>query len=69
MFAGFSGHVNSIYNIISPLKKENVDQYRWPWGHNNYTDAYLKSSWEDVALEVTVSTVKNTDVTCKTHSN
>ena len=35
-------------------------------GYNNYADAYLQSSWEDVAQEVTVSSVKSTDVTCKT---
>ena len=37
-----------------------------PWGYNNYADAYFQSSWEDVALEVTVSSVKSTDVTYKT---
>ena len=57
-----------IQNIIPLLKKnENVDLYPCPWGHNNYVDAYFLSSWEDVSLEVTVSSVKSTDVTCKTH--
>ena len=32
----------------------------------DYADTYLQSSWEDVALEVTVSSVKSTDVTYKT---
>ena len=72
MFAGFSGDGNSIHNITPLLKKEkrkeNVDLYPCPLGHNNYADAYFLSSWEDVALEVTMSYVKSTDVTCKTHS-
>ena len=42
--------------------------YPCPWGYYNYADAYFVSTWEDMALEVTVSAVKNTDVTCKTHS-
>ena len=68
MFTGFSSHGNSIHNIIPLLKKENIDLYPCPWGHNNYMDAYFRSSWEDMALEVTVSSVKSTDITCKTHS-
>ena len=39
-----------------------------PWGYDNYTDVYFQSSWEDMALEVTMSSVKSTDVTYKTHS-
>ena len=35
-------------------------------GYNNYAVAYFQSSWEVVALEVTVSSVKSTDVTYKT---
>ena len=31
------------------------------WGQNNYTGMYLQSSWEDAALEVTMSSVKSTD--------
>ena len=38
-------------------------------GHNNYVDAYFPSSWDDVALEVAVSSVKSMDVTCKTYSS
>ena len=34
-----------------------------------YADAYFKSSWEDVTLEVTMSSAKSVDVTCKTHSS
>ena len=64
----FSGHRNSIYNIIPLLKKENVHLFLCLWGYDNYADAYFQSSWEDVALEVTVSSVKSTDVTYKTHS-
>ena len=30
--------------------------------------AYFQSSWEDMALEVTVFSVKSMDITCKTHS-
>ena len=41
VFAGFSGHGNSIHNILPLLKKENVDLYSCPWGHNNYADAYF----------------------------
>ena len=66
--AGFSGHGNSIHNII-PLRKEKCTLSPCPWGLNNYGDAYFPSSWEDVALEVTVSPVKSTDVTYKTHSS
>ncbi len=36
-----SGHGNSIHNIIPLLKKENVDLYPCPCGHNNYVDAYF----------------------------
>ena len=57
-----------MHNIIPLLKNENVHLYPCPWGYNNYADAYFQSSWEDAALEVVVSSVKNTDVTCKTHS-
>ena len=32
---------NSIPNIIPLPKKENVDLYPCPWGHNNYVDAYF----------------------------
>ena len=63
-----SGHGNSIHNIIPLLKKENVHLFLCSWGYNNYTDVYLQSFWEDVALEVTMSSVKSMDVTCKTHS-
>ena len=66
--AGFSGHGNSIHNITPQLKKENIHLYPCSWDHNNHADAYFLSSWEDVALEVTVSSVKSTDVTCRTHS-
>ena len=59
---GNNGHCNLIYNIILRLKKENVHLFLCPWGYN-YTDVYLQSSWEDMALEVTVSSVKSTDVT------
>ena len=68
MFAGFSAHSNSIHNIIPLLQKENVHLYPCPWGYNNYADVYFQSSWEDVALEVTVSSVESMDVTYKTHS-
>ena len=51
----------------SILHTQNVDLYPFPWSHNNYADVYFQSSCEDVALEVTVSSVKSTDVTCKTH--
>ena len=47
---------NSIYNIIPFLKKENVHLFPCPWGYD-YVDAFVQSSWEDVALVVTVSTV------------
>ena len=63
-FFFFSGHGNSIQNIIPLLKEKKM----CPWAHNNYADAYFQSSWEDVALEVTVSSVKSTDGTCLTHS-
>ena len=63
-----SGHGNSLYNIIPLLKKENVHLFPCPWGYNNYTDTYFQSSWEDVPLEMTVSSVKGKDVTYKTHS-
>ena len=69
VFAGFSGHGNSIHNIIPLLKKKgNVHLYPCPWGYNNYADAYFQSSWEDMVLEVTVSSVKSMYVTGKTHS-
>ena len=60
---------NSQYDSSTQKKKENVHLYPCPWGYNNYADAYFKSSWEDLALEVTMSSVKITDVTCKTHSD
>ena len=47
---------------------QNVDLYPSLGGHDNYADAYFVSSWEDMALDATVSSVKSTDVTCKTHS-
>ena len=61
--------LNSIHNIIPPLKKENIHLYPCPWGYDNYMNAYFQSSWEDMTLEVTVSSVKSTDLTCKTHSD
>ena len=69
VFAGFSGHCNSIHNIFALLKKENVALFPLSWGHNKYADEYFQSSWGDVALEVTVSSVKDTGVTYKTHSS
>ena len=60
--------VNWIHNIIPLPKKENAHLYPCPWHYNNYADVYFQSSWEDVALEVTVSSVKSTDVICKTRS-
>ena len=68
VFTGFSGHGNSIHNIIPLLKKENVHLCLCSWGYNNYTNVYSQSSWEDMALEVSMSSVKSMDVTCKTHS-
>ena len=68
MFSGFSINGNSIYNII-PLLKENVHLYPCPWLWNNYADAYFQSRWEDMALEVTMSSVKSTDATCMIHSS
>ena len=69
VFDGFSGHGISIHNIISLLKKkEKCTSISCPWGYCNYADAYFQSFWEDVTLEVTVSSVKSTNVTCKTHS-
>ena len=47
----------AIYNIILLLKKENVHLFPCPWGHD-YVDAYLQSSWKDVAGEVTMSSVR-----------
>ena len=67
VFAGFSGHANSIPQFKKKIE-ENVHLYPCLWGYNNYADAYFQSSWEDVALEVTMSSEKSTDVTCKTHS-
>ena len=46
VFAGFSGHGNSIYNIIPQLKKENVSLFSCSWGYNNYADACFQSSQE-----------------------
>ena len=37
----FSVYGNSIHNKIPLLKKENVDLYPFPWGHNNYADVYF----------------------------
>ena len=68
VFAGFSGHGNSIYDIIPLLEKKNVHLFLCSWGYNNYADACFQSSWEDVVLEVIMSTVKSTYVTYKTHS-
>ncbi len=53
-----SGHGNSIHNIIPLLKKENVDLSPCPSGHNNNADVYFLSSLEDMALEVTASSIK-----------
>ena len=33
-----------------------------------YADVYFQSSWEDVALEVTVFSVNSTNLTYKTYS-
>ena len=63
----FSGHGNSIHPMIPLLKKEDVHLFPCPWGYNNDMDAYFQSSWEDMALEVTVSSVKSMDVTYMTH--
>ena len=52
VFAGFSGHDNSTF--LNLKKKENVHLFPCPWGYD-YVDVYLQSSWEDVALEVTLS--------------
>ena len=61
--------LTSTANIFRKKNSLNIlNLYPCPWGHNNYADAYYQSSWEDVALEVTVSSIKSTDVTCKTHS-
>ena len=52
--------------VIEPATTDcsaDVNLYPCTWGDNNY--AYFKSSWEDVALEETVSSIKSTDVTCK----
>ena len=59
---------NSTTEPPTHIAKENVYLYPCPWGYNNYADAYFQSSYEDVALEVTVSSVKSTDVTCKRNS-
>ena len=56
--------LDSCFDLI----KSHQQRIRWSWGYNNYADAYFQSPWEDVALEMTVSSVKSTDVTCKTHS-
>ena len=64
----FSRHGNLIHNIIPLLKKENVYLYHCHWGYNNYVDAYFQFAWEDMALEVTVYSVKIMDITCKTNS-
>ena len=60
----FSGHSNSIPNIIRLLKKEKCIPNPCPWGYNNYVDAHFQTSREDVALEVTASSVKSTNLTC-----
>ena len=57
-----------ISSVHRNLKKENLHLHPCPWSYDNYADPYFQSSWEDAVLEVTVSSVKNTDVTCKTHS-
>ena len=68
VFAGYFGLDNSIHNLFPLFKKGNVHIHPCLWGYNNRGDAYSQSSWENVALEVTMSSVKCTDVTCKTHS-
>ena len=62
------GQDDLFHNMISLLKEENVHLYPCPYGYNIYVDAYFQTSLEDVALDVTVSSVKNTDETYKTHS-
>ena len=49
------------------LKQENVYLFPCPWGNNNYVDAYFQSSWEDMAKDVTMSSIKSTDITYKIH--
>ena len=46
------------------LKKENGHLYSCSWRYNNYAGTYFQSFREDVAQEVTVSSVKSSDVTC-----
>ena len=65
--ARFSGRGNLINNIIPQLQKENVHLYPGPPSYDDYTDVYFLSPREDV--EVTVSSLKSKDVTCKTHSD
>ena len=69
MFIGISGHGNSIPNIIPQLKIEQMYIYFLALEVIIITRMHIStSSWEDVALEVTVSFVKSTDITYKTHS-
>ena len=55
----FQVMVIQIYNIIPLSKKKfkNVCLFPCPWGYDE-ADTYLQSSWKDVALEVTVFSVR-----------
>ena len=54
-----------VYDNFKCLYKKNVETYRmhlvclfpWPFGYD-YANAYPQSSWEDVTLEVTISSVR-----------
>ena len=56
------------YWSILHTRDAKIHLFPCPWGYNNYVDAYFQSSWEDMALEVTMSSVKSTDVTYQIHS-
>ena len=55
-------YICTLYGGHGHLQK-NVHLFSSPWGYENCVDAYFQSSWEDVALEVTVSSGKTTIVT------
>ena len=63
-----AGDQSQYNSSIYKKEKENVPLIPRPSGHNNYAEVYIQSSWEDVAQQVTVSSVKSTDETCKIHS-
>ena len=59
-----------MYTVIPPTEDRTNDHRIYIYIlalDKNYADSYFQPSWEDIVLEVTESSVKIMNVTCKTH--